>query len=149
MENLETQEPVSKTDLLLEAQAEVYLGETSKWAKFLAIIGFIFMGFMVLGSFAVFAFAGSMGSLVPFPMAGVGFLYLVLAGVYFFPIYYLLQFANKTKLALANKSTQSLTESMKYIKSHYKFMGIFTIVMLAMYPIGIIVAIIFAASQGF
>lgn len=135
--------------LYYEVQAEVYLRETAKWAKFLAVIGFIFMGLMVLGSFAVFAFAGSIGSLMPFPIGGIGFLYLVLAGVYFFPIYYLLQFANKAKHALASKSTQSLSESMKNMKSHYKFMGIFTIVMLALYPIGIIVAVIFAASQGF
>ncbi|WP_461640021.1 hypothetical protein [Labilibaculum euxinus] len=149
MENLETQGTEIKNELLLETQAEVYLRETAKWAKFLAIVGFIFMGFMVLGSFVVFALAGSMASILPFPIGGIGFLYLVLAGVYFFPIYYLLQFANKAKLALAGKSTQSLTESMKYMKSHYKFMGIFTIVMLALYPIGMIVAIIVAASQGF
>lgn len=149
MENLETTEIESKNDLVLEVQAEVYLRETAKWAKFLAIIGFIFMGLMVLGSLAVFAFAGSIGSLMPFPIGGIGFLYLVLAGVYFFPIYYLLQFANKAKLALANNSTQSLTESMKNMKSLYKFMGIFTIVMLALYPIGIIATVIFATSQGF
>lgn len=149
MENLDVTEIETKNELVLEVQAEVYLRETRKWAKFLAIVGFIFMGIMVLAAIAMFAFSGSMGSIMPFPMAGIGFLYLVIAGMYCIPIYYLLQFSNKTKQALDSQNTQTLTESMGYLKSHYKFIGIFTIVMLALYPIGIIVAIVIGASQGF
>jgi hypothetical protein len=147
MENLESTE--IKNDLLLEAQAELYLRETSKWAKFLSIVGFVFMGILVLAALVMFAFAGTMGSLMPFPMGILGFVYLVIAVVYCIPIYYLLNFANKAKGALNSRSSQTLSESMKYLRSHYKFVGILTIIMLAMYPIGIVIALVIGVSQGF
>tara|TARA_R110001583_G_C5416188_1_gene387331 strand:- start:58 stop:507 length:450 start_codon:yes stop_codon:yes gene_type:complete len=148
MENLETVEQENNNELVLEIQAEVYLRETRKWTKFFAILGFIFIGLMALGSIGMFAASNYISAFTPVPMAGVGFLYLVIIGLYFFPIYYLLQFSNKAKEALISRSSQTLTEAMKYIKSHYKFVGIMTIVMLALYPIIIIGAIAFGASQG-
>jgi len=149
MENIEAIENDNRNELVLEAQAEVYLSETRKWTKFLVVVGFIFMGLMVLGSIVMFTISGSMGSSMPFPMSIIGFVYLLLAVVYGFPIYYLLQFSNKAKAALDLRNSQTLTESMLNLKSHYKFIGIFTIVMLALYPIGIFGAIIFGVSQGF
>lgn len=150
MENIEEQGSENQNELVLEIQAEVYLKETRKWAKFLAIVGFIFMGIMVIASLVMFIYSSCYSSFMPFPMWGIGFCYLVLAGVYFFPIYYLLQFSNKAKQALLGRSTETLTESMKYLKSHYKFIGIFTIVMLTLYPLGIIIAMVtIGFNQGF
>lgn len=148
MENLEVQETELRNELLLEVQAEVYLKETAKWAKFLSIVGFIFMGLMVLISLGFIVFSAAFGDEMPFPMSIFGVVYLLFAGVYFFPIFYLFKFSNNAKQALLEQSSQTLTESMKYIKSHYKFMGILTIVMLALYPIGMIAAIIVGVSQG-
>ena len=107
------------------------------------------MGLMALMSIGMFASSSTMGSLMPFPMAGVGIFYLIFIVLYCVPIYYLFQFSNKAKAALISRSSQTLTEAMKYIKSHYKFVGIMTIVMLAIYPIIIIGAIVLGASQGF
>ncbi len=152
MENSQENTQEVNNDLVLEAQAQIYLKETRKWAKFLAIMGFIFMGLMVLISIVTFVFSSSMSNQLPLPFpipfAIFGFVYLAFAAIYFFPIYYLLQFANKAKHALLEQNTQTLTESMQYLKSHYKFLGIFTIVMLALYPIGIVVALIVGLSQG-
>ncbi len=149
MENLETQELENRNELVLEIQAEVYLKETRKWTKFFAILGFIFMGIGVLASIGMFVMSSTMSSVIPFPMAGIGFFYLLMIAVYFFPIYYLLQFSNKAKEALVSRSSEALTEAMRYIKSHYKFVGIMTIVILALYPIIIIGAIAFGVGQGF
>jgi len=149
MENLETVENDNRNELVLEAQAEVYFRETRKWAKFLAIVGFIFMGLLALLALIIFVFSSSMESITPFPMSILGFIYLFVAVLYCIPIYYLFQFSNKARIALDSKNTQTLTESMMYLKSHYKFLGIFTIVMLALYPLLIIGAIIFGASQCF
>ncbi|MGZ2370963.1 hypothetical protein ACXR6G_14360 [Ancylomarina sp. YFZ004] len=147
MENLETQESENRNELVLEIQAEVFLRETRKWAKFLSIVGFIFIA--ALASIGIFAASSMMSAYTAFPVGGLAFFYLIILGLYFFPLYYLLKFANTAKEALNSRNTQTLTESMKYIKSHYKFVGILTIVMLALYPIGIIIAIIVGANQGF
>ena len=149
MENLEVREEENRNELVLEIQAEVYLRETRKWTKFFAILGFIFIGLMVFMSIGMFAASNMMSAYTSVPMGGIAVFYLLLIGVYFFPVYYLLQFSNKAKEALISRSSQTLTEAMKYIKSHYKFVGIMTIVMLALYPIIIIGAIAFGASQGF
>jgi len=148
MENLETVEQENNNELVLEIQAEVYLRETRKWTKFFAILGFIFIGLMVLASIGMFAASSYISAYTPVPMAGVGFLYLVIIGLYFFPIYYLLQFSNKAKEALMSRSSQALTEAMKFLKSHYKFVGIMTIVMLALYPIMMIVIISIGGFGG-
>jgi hypothetical protein len=148
MENLETVEQENRNELVLEIQAEAYLRETRKWTKFFAILGFVFMGLGVLSSIGLFVASSIMSDYTEVPMGGIAVLYLILIGVYFFPMYYLLQFSNKAKEALISRSSQTLTEAMKYIKSHYKFVGIMTIVMLALYPIIIISAIAFGVSQG-
>lgn len=148
MENVETEEQGNRNELVLELQAEVFLLEGRKWAKFLAIVGFIFIGLGALGSIGIFAASSMMSEFTPVPMGSIAIFYLIIIGVYFFPIYYLLKFADKAKEALDSRNTQTLTESIQYLKSHYKFLGIFTIVMLSLYPIIIIGAIIFGASQG-
>ena len=148
MENSQENKQEVNNNLVLEAQAQVYLKETRKWAKFLSILGLIFLGLMILVALSMILFSGAFGSMLPFPVAIFGGVYIAFAGIYFFPIYYLLRFANKAKHALLEQNAHTLTESMQYLKSHYKFIGILTIVMLALYPIGIIIAMIFGISQG-
>ncbi len=152
MDNLETQEiqeTENRNELVLELQAEVFLREGRKWAKFLAILGFIFVG---LGAFfALLMFIGvgfsSFANTSGAPVAAAGFVYLIVLAIYFFPIYALLQFSNKAKEALDTRNSQSLTKSMKYLKMHYKFIGIMSIVMFALYPIIAIVAFAFTLNK--
>lgn len=151
MENLETVEQENRNELVLELHAEVFLREGRKWAKFLAILGFIFVGFGALFALLMFIGAGVAGFASTYsaaPVAGIGFIYLIIIGIYFFPIYYLLQFANKAKEALDTRNSQSLTESFKFLKSHYKFIGILSIVMMAIYPIMIMAMVGFGISQN-
>ena len=85
-----------------------YLKETAKWARFMAILGFIGIGFMVLGGLIMMSFGSAMGSIQsdanavgfnqqvnpisPFWMA---LIYLVFAVLYYFPVNYLYRFAKK------------------------------------------------------
>jgi hypothetical protein len=55
--------------------------------------------------------------------------YLIIAGVYFIPIFFLYQFGVKTKYAIDNNDTDLLTFGLKKLKSHYKFIGIVMIIM--------------------
>ena len=64
--------------------------------------------------------------------------YLVLAVIYFFPVYYLIQFANKMKKAIATKNDETLAASFEMLKSHYKFLGVFTIITISLYILLII-----------
>jgi hypothetical protein len=66
---------------------------------------------------------------------------LGLAIIYFFPVYYLLQFSNKMKKALVDKNEDTLAKAFEMLKSHYKFIGVFTIITLSLYALFAIVAV--------
>lgn len=117
----------------LNDQANKFLLEIAKWATFLAIVGFVTIGFMIILSFSI----GTILSQVPENNMGISpqffsFFYLIFAGIYFIPVYYLFQFGSKTKKALINNDTDLLTFGLKKLKSHYKFLGIITIIMVGL-----------------
>jgi hypothetical protein len=132
--------------------AQSFLKEAGKWARFVSIVGFIFIGLYVILALFMFAMgsaidsaAGNMGSRGAFGAisgAFLGVIYLIVAIIAFFPTLYLSKFAGKAKLALENNNTEYLTNSIENLKSYFKFMGIVTIIMIAFFIIGFIVAIV-------
>lgn len=123
--------------MTLNDEIRSYIKEIAKWGYFLAILGFIFTGFIVIGAlFAGFMF-GAMSDELGMGISGglISVLYLVLALVYFIPILYLFRFSSKARMALQSGSDSELTEAFQNLKSHYKFIGILTIVILALYVI--------------
>jgi len=131
----------------LTASAIGFLKESAKWCKFMSIVGFVGVGLMVLA--ALFMLIGlsafdSMNEMskFPFPMSAFSIIYLVLAAIYFFPVYYLYQYAAKTKLALQSRNQQLLTEGFENLKSHHKFLGIFTLIIISIYGLVFVFAIL-------
>jgi hypothetical protein len=71
---------------------ERILKETAKWTKFLAILGFVGIGLMVLGSLLMLFAPSSLMSNGDFPFGGKIFMMLLywhLLFLYYFPISYL------------------------------------------------------------
>ena len=58
------------------------------------------------------------------------------------PVWYLLQFSKKIKMAINHKNTDDFTEAFSDLKSLYKFMGIVTIIILSMYLLFIVFAVV-------
>lgn len=116
-----------------------HLKETRKWTMFISILGFIFTGLCVLIiPFVLFStFKGS-----SFTELAVVVPLLLVSVIYFFPIYYLFKFSSYSKIAIDSKNSESLEASFKYLKLHYRFMGIFVIVILGIYLLAALVAII-------
>ncbi len=140
-----------KFEMQLDSTAKDFLRETTKWAYFLAIMGFIGIAFLVI----IAIFAGAIFSTMASTVPGMGiyggsfgaiisFVYLLLAAIYFFPVYYLFKFGSNGKRAFKENDSEALTASFGYLKSHYKFVGIFMIILLSLY--GLI--IVFAALGG-
>ncbi|MCK0124677.1 DUF5362 family protein [Gelidibacter sp. F2691] len=117
-----------------------FLKETSSWTYFLSILGFIGIGLMLL--FGIF-FSVAMGLMPggnPYEAMGMnmnmsffGLIYVAMALVYFFPVLYLFNFSRKMKSALASNNSDDLTAAFSNLKSHYKFLGIFTIAIVSLY----------------
>jgi hypothetical protein len=68
------------------------LDTTVYWAKFLAVMGFIGIGFMVISAF--FMMTVDLNSPLAGNFLGIAFLYILFAFLYFFPVNYLYKFAN-------------------------------------------------------
>ena len=144
----------NQQSLELNQQAQDALRESAKWSFFLAIMGFIGVALMVIAAI----FMGSVMSMIPdVPNSespfGVmkGFIsgiYLVLAGVYFVPVYYLFKYASDMKNALAVRSSDMVSQALVYLKSHHKFLGIMIIVLISLYIFIIIGMVLFFASMA-
>lgn len=136
--------PITELEQLnLNSNSKEFLRETGKWTFFLSIIGFLGIGLMVLlALFSSFIFNNlPQTQSLPFNFGKImAIVYLIMATIYFVPVYYLLQFSKKIKKALTSKNDETLAEAFQMLKSHYKFIGVFTIIILSLYFLGILVA---------
>lgn len=153
MEGIENIGKDETTELYISDQSKNYLLETSKWAKFIAIIGFIGIGFMILAGVFIGAFMGSMASASEELGAwGTGFsalmsvFYIGIAILYLYPVLKLYQFADRTKKALTVNSSEAMSLAFESQKSMFKFMGIMTIAVLGLYVILILIGLSGALS---
>ena len=138
-------------NLVIDWRSKEFLKETAKWTKFLAILGFVGIGLMVLGSLVMLFAPSSLMSNGDFPFGGKIFmmlLYLAFAVLYYFPISYLYQFSENTKKAIENNDNNAIRDAFEFLKSHYKFMGILTIILLAFYAIIIFIGLIGAGAAS-
>lgn len=152
MESFNEAKEMNENGLHITLEGKELLREAGKWAKFISIIGFIGIGLMVILSFfmgtimSIANYAGGGGS--PLPGWAFTIIYLALAVLYAFPVYYLYQFSNNVKKALEMDNTGFLTNSFNYLKSHYKFIGILTIILMAIYAFFLVILLfagVFAA----
>lgn len=124
-------------------EMKAYLMETAKWGKFLAIMGYIGIGIIaLLGLFIMLGFSAfSEYTQIPFPMGALGIIYILFAVLYYFPVYYLHKFSNRSKQALLMNDQTSLTSSFSNLKSLFRFLGIATIVILSLYALIVVIAV--------
>ncbi len=138
--------------LALETAAKAHLAETARWGRFLAIVGFVMIAlivlaaalFMAMGSALTEAMAQSGGPAFSGQVFGV--IYLILGGIYLYPTVQLFNFAKNTKAALQSNQSQLITESMGNLKSVFKFFGIITILVIALYAIMLVFVLAIGAG---
>lgn len=129
-------------ELHLNESSKAFLRETAKWANFLAIVGYVFLGLIVImalfmgTALASLSAAGGIGGGV------ITIIYLAIAALYFFPIYFLQRFAANMKNAFDHNDNEALTEGFNFLKKHYKFIGILMIVMISFYVLIFFVALV-------
>ena len=131
-------QPITQLEQLTVTKAsKSYLSEIATWARFFAILGFIFIGLLLVFAFfavPIFGTVTKSQSGVPDDLGSIMLVTNVLiAFVYFFPLYYLLQFSKKIKKALKTKNDQMLAKAFQMLKSHYKFIGVLTIITISLY----------------
>jgi uncharacterized membrane protein len=144
----------------IDQSSRTHLSEAAKWAKFLAIVGFVMCGLIVV----IAIFAGSFLAMMSNPYnegyrgsarltQGMGvivtILYIGIAILFFFPYLFLFRFATRMKAALNTNDQLTLNTSFQNLKIMFRYVGILTIVMLSFYALIILMAIAMAATNGF
>lgn len=132
----------SGADFSLSPQTIIFLTQIRKWVSFLAILGFIAIGFYVLsGLFSgmiISAMMGDMDMTIDGGSVFKGVIYIIVAFIFFFPVMYLYKFGTNLKVALANRDSKFLEQSFENLKSHCKFVGIMAIIGVPLYAFYII-----------
>jgi hypothetical protein len=143
--------------LSIDPVTKEHLSETAKWAKFLSVIGMIFLvvgiifGLSGIWFSSVFDPAGSDEmSTMPSPALGVfmAAYMFVIAVIWFFPLLYLYRFAARMRVALNGNDQQALNTSFQNLKMCIRFVGIVTIIGLALTILGIVIVAISVSAAG-
>jgi protein-S-isoprenylcysteine O-methyltransferase Ste14 len=143
MENQQLSQNQPELNIKLNMKAVMELKSAGRWSMFLAILGFFGLGIMFLIAI-LFGFSGGIlptGTNLNFPMYMVSIVYLVLIAIYFIPIYYLFQFSKRTSNILIRPDDSNILEAFSYLRRHYQYIGILTIIVLSLYIIGIIITV--------
>ncbi|MNK12917.1 hypothetical protein D3C87_309950 [compost metagenome] len=136
MDTLDQNIELNSDKLKINNSIKENLITAAKWARFLAIIGFIFSG--IMGIVSLFLLVTSLASgFAPMILATV--IYIVLTIVMLFPALYLIRFAGSTEKGLNSNKQGEFDYGIQNLKSLFKFSGIYTIVFIALYIIYVFV----------
>jgi hypothetical protein len=136
--------------LAIDPVTKAHLNETARWAKFLAITGMVFLFLMILfgvlgSSFLFSRFSGmpaGSANLTSYASIGIAVYMIIIAVIWFFPLMFTLRFASQMKGALAGNDQQALNASFQNLKITMRYLGVVTIVVLAVYAIILVVTIL-------
>jgi hypothetical protein len=143
--------------LSIDPITKAHLADAARWARFLAICGFVLLGLMLLfGIFMMIGMSSEISSSISqeygnnsmFGAMGMGVFvlgWIISALIIFFPLLYLLRFANRMRASLNGNDQQELNNSFQNLKAYFKYLGIITIIVLAFYAIAFVFAIIGAS----
>lgn len=144
----ESPEEYHEPDMVLSTQAQYDLQQAGKWAKFIAIMGFIGCGFILLVAMFAGTFLSYMSRFSPQPtpltMMGpvIGVLYFIIAVVVFFINYNLYLFGARVKKGVAFINNEMVTSGLSKLNTYLKIKGIILIIVLVFYALAIIVGIV-------
>jgi hypothetical protein len=121
------------------------LNTIRKWTMFIAIIGFILLGLLLIigliaGTFLSAFKLGETGLGIPESLGLI--VVFVVAVVYFFPVFFLFRFSKHTGNAVQSLNKEELHKAFKNLKSYVVYLGVLIIIGLSIY----VMALVFAGS---
>jgi hypothetical protein len=141
-------------ELQVDHIGTVYLRDAARWARFLAIAGFVFCGLFVVAAIlfitvlpALFNSVGASG------VSGIGggviaVVYIGIAVLDFFPCLYLYKFAARMQVALNSNDQEQLNSSFLNMRAFYRFVGVLMIIALGLWLLGILGIFITSLTHG-
>lgn len=145
----QTEEQMQEKTIAFNEEIKDHLKVSAKWGNFLAIVGYIGIGFMFLISIGVTAMGtvisrlDTTGTFEKFKFVLI--IYFLIAIIYLFPTTYLYRFSNKILNGIKYNNQNLVDGGFKNLKLFFQFTGILLIVVLSIYVLIIIFAIAFSS----
>jgi len=128
------------------------LRQTKPWVRFLSILGFIGVVFMLVAGLVMIA-VGAVGARFAREFGGgvgaalLGLLYILMAVLYVFPSVFLFRYASAIARMTLGHPAEAMETALAAQKSFWKFVGVLMMVMLGLYAV-ILVVVIAVAVVG-
>lgn len=155
---MESANSSSLFSLNIDPVTKTHLGETARWARFLAILGMVVL---ILGLVVSLVSTTMFTEFFGFPTGvedetnavlgarrvGIVIGWVIMSAVIFFPLLFLLRFANAMRRALAANDQTRLNEAFQNLKVYFRYLGILVIIFLVLYGIIIAIAVMGMAAS--
>jgi hypothetical protein len=116
---------------------------------FLSVLGFIFLGLLIVAGLAASLFLTTFKSQeanLEIPESLMIIIFIIIAVIYSFPVFFLFRFSKNIRDALQNLDSGKLSKGFRNLRLYFNYIGVMVIVVLSIY----IVLLFFAgASMSF
>ena len=120
-----------------------YLNSTRKWTTFLSVLGFIFLGLMIVAGLATSLFITAFKTQeanLGIPETVMIIIFIVAGAIYFFPVFFLFRFSRNIRDAIQKLDRQKLEKGFNNLRLYFTYIGIIVIVVLSVYVVALIAA---------
>ena len=125
------------------------LNATRKWTMFLSVLGFIFLGFLIVAGLITSTFLSTFKSEevnLGIPESLMVIVFIIIAAIYFFPVLFLFRFSRHTRNAVQTLDKQELHKAFKNLRVYFTYIGIMVIIVISIYIVALVTA---GASMSF
>tara|TARA_R110001606_G_scaffold345365_1_gene494263 strand:- start:36 stop:485 length:450 start_codon:yes stop_codon:yes gene_type:complete len=143
------QSPITQLEqLVVNSKSKSFLREIARWTFFFSILGFISIALTLIAAILIATVYAPMLNMVSqqqgLPAIGLplAITYVISALLYFMPVWYLFKFSRKMKSALATKNDDVLADAFENLKSHFKYIGVLTIIVISLYVLLIVFSLV-------
>lgn len=133
----------------LGADALANLDATRKWTMFLSVLGFIFLGLLIVAGLATSLFLTAFKTQeanLGIPESVMIIIFIVIGAIYFFPVFFLFRFSRNTRDAIQNHDVRKLSRGLRNLRLYFTYIGVMVIVVISIYILLLFVA---GASMSF
>lgn len=119
------------------------LDSTRKWTTFLSVLGFIFLGLIIVAGLTASLFLTTFKTQeanLGIPESAMIIIFVVVGAIYFFPVFFLFRFSRNTRDAIQKLDSKKLSKGLNNLRLYFTYTGIMVIVVLSIYVIALIAA---------
>ncbi len=120
-----------------------YLNTSRRWAMFLAVTGYIFLGLFIASGILAGTFLSAFNTGKTDLGLSESFTFIlvpVISIIFFIPLLFLYRFSKHSAHAVQKENEQEFKKALKNLRSYFVYLGIMVIVVLSLYIVVLIVA---------